>query len=118
MSGDPRVYFAAERTLLAWVRTGIAAIGLGFVVARFALFRRLLDPALAAVSPTGPTVYMGSGLVLLGAFSSAIAAWQFLHFLRSLAPADRPSPHAHWPAVLLSIGLAVLGVLLGLHLVS
>ena len=118
MSGDPRVYFAAERTLLAWVRTGIAAIGLGFVVARFALFRRLLDPALAAVSPTGPTVFMGSALVLLGAFSSAVAAWQFLHFLRGLVPADRPSPHAHWPALLMSIGLAVLGVLLGVHLVS
>jgi len=118
MSGDPRVFFAAERTLLAWVRTGIAAIGLGFVVARFAMFRRLLDPALAAVSPTGPTVFMGSALVLLGAFSSAVAAWQFLHFLHGLAPADRPSPHAHWPALLMSIGLAVLGVLLGLHLVS
>ncbi len=29
---DPRVYFAAERTLLAWIRTGITTIGLGFVV--------------------------------------------------------------------------------------
>ena len=24
---DPRVFFASERTLLAWVRTGLAAIG-------------------------------------------------------------------------------------------
>ena len=39
---DPRVYFAAERTLLAWVRTGLAVIGLGFVVARFGLFLRVL----------------------------------------------------------------------------
>jgi uncharacterized membrane protein YidH (DUF202 family) len=31
---DPRVYFAAERTLLAWVRTGLAMMGFGFVVAR------------------------------------------------------------------------------------
>ncbi len=35
---DPRVYFAAERTLLAWLRTGIAVIGLGFLVARFGVF--------------------------------------------------------------------------------
>jgi uncharacterized membrane protein YidH (DUF202 family) len=34
---DPRVYFAAERTLLAWVRTGLALMGFGFVVARFPL---------------------------------------------------------------------------------
>ena len=29
---DPRVRFAAERTLLAWVRTGLAMMGFGFVV--------------------------------------------------------------------------------------
>lgn len=32
---DPRVFFAAERTLLAWMRTALALMGLGFVVARF-----------------------------------------------------------------------------------
>ena len=35
---DPRIYFASERTLLAWIRTGISVVGLGFVVARFGLF--------------------------------------------------------------------------------
>jgi hypothetical protein len=40
---DPRVYFAAERTLLAWLRTGIAIMAFGFVVARFSLIVRLLD---------------------------------------------------------------------------
>lgn len=35
---DPRIYFAAEHTLLAWLRTGIAVIGPGFLVARFGVF--------------------------------------------------------------------------------
>src|SRR5471030_843463 len=35
---DPRIYMAAERTFLAWLRTGIACMGFGFVVARFGLF--------------------------------------------------------------------------------
>ena len=34
---DPRVYLAAERTFLAWVRTAVALMGFGFLIARFAL---------------------------------------------------------------------------------
>ena len=30
---DPRIHFAAERTLLAWIRTGLAMMG--FIVALF-----------------------------------------------------------------------------------
>jgi putative membrane protein len=37
---DPRIYMAAERTFLAWIRTGIAFMAFGFVVARFGLFLR------------------------------------------------------------------------------
>ena len=42
---DPRVRFAAERTLLAWIRTGLALMGFGFVVARFGLFLREIAAA-------------------------------------------------------------------------
>ena len=37
---DPRVYFAAERTFLAWIRTGLGLMGVGFAVSRFGLFLR------------------------------------------------------------------------------
>src|SRR5262249_20443151 len=37
---DPRVRFAAERTLLAWIRTGLALMGFGFVLARFSFLLR------------------------------------------------------------------------------
>ena len=47
---DARVYFAAERTLLAWVRTGLAMMGFGFVVARFGMFLR----EIAAVQTVPP----------------------------------------------------------------
>ena len=40
---DPRVFFAAERTLLAWLRTGLTVMALGFMIARFGLFLQLLS---------------------------------------------------------------------------
>ena len=54
---DVRVYFAAERTQLAWVRTGIAIIALGFVVSRFGLFLQLLSRS-PDVRGTGLTTFL------------------------------------------------------------
>lgn len=108
---DPRIYFAAERTLLAWVRTGLTVIGLGFVVARFGLFLRAIHNNLDA-DPHAGSVFIGVGLVLLGAVATGMAAWQHVRFCRNLRPADRPQHYtiswSVWFAVILSIVSAAL----------
>jgi uncharacterized membrane protein YidH (DUF202 family) len=60
-----RDYLAAERALLAWIRTGLALMGFGFVVARFGLFLQQLQIAQHAPSmqPYGLSLWFGTALL-------------------------------------------------------
>ena len=112
---DPRVYFAAERTLLAWIRTGLTVIGLGFVVARFGLFLRLARPGPDAPTHIGSTL-IGVGLVLLGSAAIGVAAWQHRQFCRGLGPDALPRPYfMRWSAWFAAM-VAVIGAALAVHL--
>jgi len=115
-SADRRVYFAAERTLLAWVRTGIAIMAFGFVVARFGLFLRLL-PAQAGTAPApGISPYLGAALVGLGVIATGAGAVQYRQFCQHLPLAERPTTRAHWLALTLTWALVAVGALLGIAL--
>src|SRR5438876_7433032 len=82
---DPRVRFAAERTLLAWIRTGLASMGFGFVVARFGLFlRELQQTSGATVHSHGVSVWTGIILILLGVGVNILAAMEHHRFLSQL----------------------------------
>jgi putative membrane protein len=84
---DPRVRFAAERTLLAYVRTGLALMGFGFVVARFGLFLREAAAAGQGISPIrspGASLVIGTGLVALGVFVTILAAREHARILRDI----------------------------------
>jgi len=109
---DPRVYFAAERTLLAWLRTGISVMAFGFVVARFGLFLRLLREQDAEHVTHGVSPYLGAGLVVLGVVATAAGALQYQRFCRQLRPTDLPSPRAWMLPSALSWALVGAGAVL------
>lgn len=69
MSG-PSDYLAAERTFLAWIRTGLALMGFGFVAARFGLFLQALQISQSNPGPRpyGPSFWFGTALIVLGVF--------------------------------------------------
>jgi putative membrane protein len=108
---DPRVFFAAERTLLAWVRTALGLVGLGFVVARFGLFLQVVRPDVNHASHPWAAA-IGVVIAVLGAIASAVAAWQFHRFCGTLAPNERPPKYRAQPALLLGFGVALAGAAL------
>jgi putative membrane protein len=121
-TSDPRVFFAAERTLLAWVRTGVTLMAFGFVVARFGLFLHLLriQSAQQPVSSTGSMLsnVLGVVLVLLGTFVMVTSAQQHRVFIRSLPAQDLPRGYHSGIALGLAAALAALGLALAGYLAA
>src|SRR5436190_14290111 len=69
---------ANERTFLAWVRTSIAVMSLGFVIARFSLWMREMSSGVGStirIGHTGISEALGECMIGLGGMLTAFAAW-------------------------------------------
>ena len=86
---DPRVLFAAERTLMAWNRTGLTLMAFGFVLERFGLFLHVLRKTPDSVG-RDLSFWIGIGFIALALVMIAFSIVQFRRVLRTLKPIEIP----------------------------
>jgi putative membrane protein len=116
LQDDPRIPLAAERTMLAWIRTGLALMGFGFVVARFGVFLREMADVQHQPSAThGFSVKLGVSLIVLGVFVNLASVWKYKRYLKSLASGCVPGPDPRLE-VFLGILLALVGAATAVYL--
>jgi putative membrane protein len=112
-----RDHAANERTLLAWIRTGVALMAFGFAIARFGLFLRELSQA--SVTPARTDHAVGSGwfgvvLVVLGLVTNLAAMVRYAQIRkalqegRSITPGTALAYALTLASVLVAVSMAVM----------
>src|SRR6516162_2641491 len=105
-------FFAEERTFLAWIRTGLALMGFGFVVARFGLFLRELARTtltnMPRIESSGVALAVGTSLLLIG---SAVTVGATINHVRLVARLSRGETIARpsGTAIAIALSLSALG---------
>lgn len=113
---DPRVLFAAERTMLAWNRTSLVLIAFGFMVERAHILLQVLAPEQSDPFRESVTFWLGIAFIVLGAFCAVYSSRQYLAVLRTLSAAEFPSGYRVTWGLMVNMVIALLGLILALAL--
>lgn len=72
-------HLANERTFLAWIRTSITIVGLGFVVGKFGVWLRFIASTTGNPEPprTSYSVGFAVSMVVVGALLALLGAWRY-----------------------------------------
>jgi putative membrane protein len=114
-------HLANERTFLAWIRTSISMIGLGFVVAKFSVWLRELaarldGPTTPNHHPTGMSLPLGVAMMGVGGFFALMAAWRYRQVRRAIEEGESAA-HDRTVTVVTLLVLAI-ATALGVYMVA
>ncbi len=84
---DPRVFFAAERTLMAWTRTA-ALMAFGFAIERFGLFLHMFLLAQGDYARRNGSFWVGASFILFGVVVALLSVLQYRSVLKTLKPIE------------------------------
>ncbi|MEX0669033.1 MAG: DUF202 domain-containing protein [Pirellulales bacterium] len=107
---------AADRTLLAWVRTSLAMISLGFGIERLGQAAIAFDGRMAGFSPLKTRLF-GASLIALGIAATLGGMWEHRQVLVAILRddyrySDRPPIARYMGVALVIVGVAALAMML------
>ena len=112
--GYERTRLAADRTLMAWIRTSVSMISFGFTIYKF--YQYLMESnVLAGELPHNAPRNFGVALVALGMFLLAMAIVEYMLFQRNLSKeTNQKFPVS--TALIASLLIAIIGILVLINL--
>jgi putative membrane protein len=105
---DPRVFFAAERTLMAWNRTGLTLMAFGFVLERFGLFLHVLRQ-MPGHAGRDLSFWIGVAFIMLALMVMSFSIVQYRRVLVTLKPVEIPARYCTWGGIAMNLSVVVLG---------
>lgn len=114
------VYFAAERTLMSWIRAALGLMALGFVIDRLGLvLRQVLPGDHSALPPSSFSFWAGALLVAAGALMAMVGAIRYLRFaFRYHHHGDTDPGYGLLPAIVFVVLVAVAGIIIVVFLLE
>ena len=100
---------AADRTLLAWIRTSLAMISLGFAIERLGQAALAFDGRMAGYSPE-KTRFLGAALIVLGITATLAGMWEHRIVLGAVVREDYRYAERPRIARYMGFGLVVVGI--------
>ena len=113
---DPRVFFAAERTLLAWNRTSLSLMAFGFVIERSGLLLQMLKPGASGSPERHFSFWIGLAFLILGSWVACWSSWQYKRVVKALEPVEIPDGYSINSGPMANVITAALGALLMVYL--